>query len=77
MAKKATPPAKNFIAFDDNTEKIIGIGSLADLKEMIECYADEEGYDEDDVARLILVYELGPVKTINAFPKGLEIFIED
>jgi hypothetical protein len=77
MAKKKTPPAKQFIAFDNNNDTIIGIGSLADIKKMIECYADEEGFNEDAVDDLILVYELGPLKKISAYPKGLEIFIED
>jgi hypothetical protein len=75
--KKKTTPVKQFIAFDDNTDTIIGIGSLADIKEMIECYADEEGFNEGDVDALIVVYELGPVKKINAYPKGLEIFFQD
>jgi|GEM_PF-2956146 len=77
MAKKKTTPAKQFIAFDNDTEELIGIESLDDLKEMIACYADEQGYDAEAVVDLITVYELGPVKTIDAAHRGLEIIIED
>ena len=68
---------KKLIAFDNDTDTIIGIGSLGDVREMIECYADDAGYDEDDIMNLIMVYELGPVRKIDAYPKGLEVFIEE
>lgn len=85
MAKKKTTDQilsqaskkKSFIAFDNDSDELIGIGSLADIKEMIECYADEQGYDAEAVEDLIMVYELGPVKAINAAHRGLEIIIED
>jgi len=68
---------KSFIAIDKDIEQLIGIGSLADLKHMIQCYADEQGYDAEAAEDLIMVYELGPAKEINAAHRGLEIYIED
>lgn len=77
MKKKKTALAKQFIALDSDSDVLIGIGSLGDLKKMIECYADEQGYDADAVNDLLIVYELGPVRAINAVQKNLEVFIKD
>lgn len=77
MAKKKTPAnEKQFIAFDNYTEVVIGRGSRNDVLDLIEVHVEEEGYDERDVTENIHVFELGDEMTVNAFPKGLEITIE-
>ena len=76
MAKKKTTPEKQFIAFDNYTETVIGRGSRNDVLDLIEVHVQEEGYDENDVTENIHVFELGAEMTVNAFPKGLEITIE-
>lgn len=76
MAKKKTTPEKQFIAFDNYTEVVIGRGSRNDVLDLIEVHVEDEGYDENDVRDNIHVFELGEEMTVNAFPKGLEITIE-
>ena len=74
--KKSTANEKQFIAFDNYTEQVIGRGSRNDVLDLIEVHVEEEGYDENDVRDNIHVFELGEEMTVNAFPKGLEITIE-
>ena len=76
MAKKKTTPEKQFIAFDNYTEVVIGRGSRNDVLDLIEVHVEEEGDDENDVTENIHVFELGDEMIVNAFPKGLEITIE-
>lgn len=75
MAKKKATPEKQYIAFDDYTETIIGKGPLKTITELIEVHVEEEGYNEDDVIENIAVFELGEEMTVSAFPKGLEICV--
>ena len=74
--KKSTANEKQFIAFDNYTELVIGRGSRNQVLDLIEVHVEEEGYDEKDVTENIRVFELGEEMTVNAFPKGLEITIE-
>lgn len=74
--KKTTANEKQFIAFDNYTEVVIGRGSRNDVLDLIEVHVEDEGYDEKDVTENIHVFELGQEMTVNAFPKGLEITIE-
>ena len=74
--KKTTANEKQFIAFDNYTEVVIGRGSCNDVLDLIEVHVEDEGYDEKDVTENIHVFELGQEMTVNAFPKGLEITIE-
>lgn len=74
--KKSTVNEKQFIAFDNYTEVVIGRGSRNDVLDLIEVHVEDEGYDENDVRDNIHVFELGEEMTVNAFPKGLEITIE-
>lgn len=74
--KKTTANEKQFIAFDNYTEVVIGRGSRNDVLDLIEVHVEDEGYDENDVRDNIHVFELGEEMTVNAFPKGLEITIE-
>jgi hypothetical protein len=74
--KKSTANEKQFIAFDNYTELVIGRGSRNQVLDLIEMHVEEEGYDEKDVTENIHVFELGEEMTVNAFPKGLEITIE-
>ncbi len=74
--KKSTANEKQFIAFDNYTDLVIGRGSRNQVLDLIEVHVEEEGYDEKDVTENIRVFELGEEMTVNAFPKGLEITIE-
>ena len=74
--KKSTANEKQFIAFDNYTDLVIGRGTRNDVLDLIELHVEEEGYDENDVRDNIHVFELGEEMTVNAFPKGLEITIE-
>jgi len=74
--KKSTANEKQFIAFDNYTELVIGRGSRNQVLDLIEVHVEEEGYVEKDVTENIHVFELGEEMTVNAFPKGLEITIE-
>ena len=74
--KKTTANEKQFIAFDNYTDLVIGRGSRNQVLDLIEVHVEEEGYDENDVRDNIHVFELGEEMTVNAFPKGLEITIE-
>ena len=76
MAKKKTTPEKQFIAFDNYTETVIGRGTLKDVTELIEVYAGDEGYDEDGIIENVHVFELGAEMTVNAFARGIEVTIE-
>lgn len=74
--KKTTANEKQFIAFDNYTETVIGRGSLKDVTELIEVYAGDEGYDEDGIIENVHVFELGAEMTVNAFARGVEVTIE-
>ena len=74
--KKSTVNEKQFIAFDNYTDQVIGRGSLKDVAELIEVYAGDEGYDEDGIIENVHVFELGAEMTVNAFARGIEVTIE-
>jgi hypothetical protein len=73
--KKTTAPEKQYIAFDENSDTVILIGTLKEVGEAIEEYADSEGFDVDEVSGFIKVYELGPQKDLEVYPGRLEVVI--
>ena len=73
--KKTTAPEKQYIAFDENSDTVILIGTLKEVGEAIEEYADSEGFDVDGVEDCIKVYELGPQKGLEVYPSRLEVVI--
>ena len=64
MSKKKTPVRKKqtYIAIDNNTDKVIAIGTLDDIKKQIEEYVDLEYFGDivngDDFYAIIKVFEL-------------------
>ena len=73
--KKTTAPEKQYIAFDEDNDTVILIGTLKEVGEAVEEYADSEGFDADGVEDFIKVYELGPQKDLEVYPGRLEVVI--
>lgn len=73
--KKTTAPEKQYIAFDENNDTVILIGTLKEVGEAVEEYADSEGFDVDEVDGYVKVYELGPQKGLEVYPGRLEVVI--
>ena len=73
--KKTTAPEKQYIAFDENNDTVVLIGTLKEVGEAVEEYADSEGFDVDEVSGFIKVYELGPQKDLEVYPGRLEVII--
>jgi len=76
MAKKKTPPAKQFIAIDTYDEKLISKGSLEHVTQVLECYVQDEDYDMEEIAENIEVYELAELKKVQTFHRAPGITIE-
>ena len=73
--KKTTAPEKQYIAFDENNDTVVLIGTLKEVGEAVEEYADSEGFDVDEVSGFIKVYELGQQKDLEVYPGRLEVVI--
>ena len=70
-ASKPLPPM--YIAVDENADSIIVMGTKEQVIEILQDYANDEGWDEDDIECFVMVYELG--KQINLqVEKQLEIY---
>ena len=76
MSKKTTaskPLPPMYIALNDNNDSIIAMGTKEQVIEILQDYANDEGWDEDDIECFVMVYELG--KQINLqVEKQLEIY---
>lgn len=56
-ASKPLPP--NYIAFDEDRDELIVVGTKEEVLDNIKSYCESEGYDEDDIQTSVRVYELG------------------
>lgn len=56
-ASKPLPP--NYIAFDEDRDEIIAVGTKEQVLDNIKSYCESEGWDEDDIQTSVKVYELG------------------
>ena len=62
MPRKKAPQTK-YIAFDDNNEEVIAVGTYDQVTEAVNAYIDSNVLDEDEWEG-IKVFELGPEKNL-------------